>query len=121
MPDNKEYVRIAHAIYPADDWPENVILYAGEIGWESDTGKFKRGDGYTKWKDLPYYQQRNIDGERIATQNYVIQEKNNTTNYNSKFVEYIESIVNNMGLTPGESGDGNCLDYLPTLGWGGGG
>jgi hypothetical protein len=32
----------------------NQVLYAGEIGIESDTGKFKIGDGTTAWNSLGY-------------------------------------------------------------------
>lgn len=32
----------------------NQVLYAGELGYESDTGKFKIGDGITAWSSLPY-------------------------------------------------------------------
>jgi hypothetical protein len=31
------------------------ILNAGEIGWESDTNKFKIGDGVSYWADLDYF------------------------------------------------------------------
>jgi len=33
----------------------NPILAAGEIGFESDTSKFKIGDGVNHWDDLVYY------------------------------------------------------------------
>jgi hypothetical protein len=33
----------------------NPVLHKGEPGLELDTGKFKIGDGYTLWSDLPYY------------------------------------------------------------------
>jgi hypothetical protein len=33
---------------------DNVTLAAGEIGVETDTGKFKIGDGSTPWNSLPY-------------------------------------------------------------------
>jgi hypothetical protein len=32
----------------------NPLLDAGEPGFETDTGKFKIGDGSTAWNDLPY-------------------------------------------------------------------
>lgn len=32
-----------------------VILQAGELGLETDTGRFKIGNGVTVWQDLPYY------------------------------------------------------------------
>jgi hypothetical protein len=33
----------------------NLVLQAGEPGYEKDTGKLKIGDGYTKWNDLDYF------------------------------------------------------------------
>jgi hypothetical protein len=30
------------------------VLYAGEMGYETDTGRFKIGDGSTVWSSLPY-------------------------------------------------------------------
>lgn len=33
----------------------NEILLANEIGYETDTGKFKVGDGATPWLSLPYF------------------------------------------------------------------
>ena len=33
----------------------NPVLAAGEIGWESDTNKFKIGDGVNQWDDLQYF------------------------------------------------------------------
>jgi hypothetical protein len=32
----------------------NPVLYAGEPGWETDTGRFKIGDGTTAWNSLAY-------------------------------------------------------------------
>ena len=40
----------------AAQWTEaDPILNAGEIGWESDTNKFKIGDGTNHWDDLTYF------------------------------------------------------------------
>lgn len=40
----------------ASQWSgANPILNAGEIGWESDTNKFKIGDGTNHWADLTYF------------------------------------------------------------------
>jgi hypothetical protein len=44
----------------------NPILNAGEVGWESDTNKFKIGDGTNHWADLAYF----IDEDAVA--NYVL-------------------------------------------------
>lgn len=40
---------------PAATWAaENPVLFDGEAGHESDTGKWKLGNGVTAWNDLPY-------------------------------------------------------------------
>lgn len=39
----------------AASWAQhNPVLLAGEMGVETDTGKFKFGDGTTPWNQLPY-------------------------------------------------------------------
>lgn len=39
----------------ADRWVEvNPVLMSGEPGFETDTGKFKVGDGVSRWVDLGY-------------------------------------------------------------------
>jgi hypothetical protein len=39
----------------AADWASaNPVLRLAEPGWETDTGKFKVGDGITAWNDLDY-------------------------------------------------------------------
>ena len=35
----------------------NPILLSGEMGIESDTGKYKVGDGASAWNDLSYFTQ----------------------------------------------------------------
>lgn len=34
----------------------NPVLYSGELGYETDTAKFKMGDGVTAWNALGYVQ-----------------------------------------------------------------
>jgi hypothetical protein len=34
---------------------DGPVLQAGELGFETDTGKFKIGDGTNHWVDLPYF------------------------------------------------------------------
>ena len=41
----------------------NPILNTGEIGFETDTNKFKIGDGTNHWGDLPYF----VDQDSIST------------------------------------------------------
>ena len=46
-------VRRGTAASGANQWTTQV-LYAGEIGYETDTGRFKIGDGSTAWNTLSY-------------------------------------------------------------------
>lgn len=47
----------------ASQWTTaNPILNAGEIGFESDTNKFKIGDGTNHWADLTYF----VDGAELS-------------------------------------------------------
>lgn len=43
----------------------NPLLLSGEVGFESDTGRFKIGDGTKKWNSLPYKNEENT--ERIIS------------------------------------------------------
>lgn len=48
-------VKIRHRINEADVWRRiNPTLAPGEIGIESDTGKFKYGNGKLAWNNLDY-------------------------------------------------------------------
>jgi enamine deaminase RidA (YjgF/YER057c/UK114 family) len=50
---------VQHRRDSAADWTSNdPVLLDGQIGIESDTGKFKFGDGITAWTSLDY---RNVD------------------------------------------------------------
>lgn len=40
--------------YTAAGWDPTVVLLAREVGYETDTGKWKIGDGTTAWSALPY-------------------------------------------------------------------
>ena len=45
----------------ASSWTTaNTILAQGEVGVETDTIKFKIGDGSTAWNDMSYYAQSNL-------------------------------------------------------------
>lgn len=46
---------VKHCYGTAAAWTSNnPTLLAGEVGWESDTGKAKLGDGTTAWNSLSY-------------------------------------------------------------------
>jgi len=48
-------IRIQNRRGTASEWTNaNPTLAGGEIGFETDTGKFKIGDGSTEWDDLVY-------------------------------------------------------------------
>lgn len=53
---NKELnVKIVLRNDTAENWTSsNPVLLLGELGFETDTGKFKCGDGSTAWNDLGY-------------------------------------------------------------------
>lgn len=52
---NRKYSRFATYSGTAAKWAETeVILLKGEIGYESDTGLFKFGDGVSAYSALPY-------------------------------------------------------------------
>jgi len=47
--------KVQQRIDTAANWTaEDPVLLAGEVGWESDTGKAKLGDGATVWSSLAY-------------------------------------------------------------------
>lgn len=49
-------VRMQQRRGTATEWTSvNTTLAAGEIGFETDTSKFKIGDGSTAWNSLPYF------------------------------------------------------------------
>jgi hypothetical protein len=54
------------------------ILNAGEIGWESDTNKFKIGDGTNHWEDLTYFLDGTDTGFNAA--DYVLVTSRNEVN-----------------------------------------
>lgn len=50
-------VRLKQRAALAAEWTEsNPILLLGEIGYESNTGYFKFGDGVSSWNSLKYTQ-----------------------------------------------------------------
>lgn len=60
--------RMQQARGTAAEWTSsNPTLMAGEIGWESDTGYFKIGDGSTAWNSLHYSSGRPILASGTAT------------------------------------------------------
>jgi len=60
----------------AEQWNlANPVLAAGEVGFETDTGKFKVGDGVNFWDDLAYFvNSDDLSGELggYATEGFVL-------------------------------------------------
>lgn len=73
----------------------NPTLNSGEIGFESDTGKFKIGDGNTDWNDLTYFVDE--DQVTIMTQGYATE-------------EYVDSAVSGVEVDLSTAA-GNALDW----------
>lgn len=69
-------VRVKHAYLSAAEWvSKNPILQAGELGFESDTLKYKIGDGITKWSNLFYAGGIIVDKELSSTSTNPVQNK----------------------------------------------
>lgn len=48
-------LRVLNPTNTAANWTSlNPILLKGEIAFESDSSRFKIGDGITAWNNLPY-------------------------------------------------------------------
>jgi hypothetical protein len=64
---------------PAAQWTSaDPILAAGEIGFESDTGQFKIGDGTNHWDDLSYF--KNLEDLGGTLDDYIPLTQRNTAN-----------------------------------------
>lgn len=62
MADKTLYARIKYLTQSASNWTINdPTLLNGEVGFESDTGKLKIGDGILSWNSLPYSKVSVID------------------------------------------------------------
>jgi hypothetical protein len=69
-------VRVKHAYLSAAEWvSKNPILQAGELGIESDTQKYKIGDGVTKWSNLSYVSGITVDESISSTSTNPVQNK----------------------------------------------
>ena len=77
---------------------KNIVLDAGEMGIETDTNKFKIGDGTTAWNSLQYSNKTewgNIEGVLA-----------NQTDLNAEFVKTnadVNLLVDNLGSTTGHT------------------
>ena len=75
-------IAIMHKYTTAEDWAQkNPILGAGELGIESNTKKFKFGDGVTPWNSLSYATRLNIENLQDGEDSGTLQQFSNTTNF----------------------------------------
>ena len=102
------------------------ILSAGEIGFESDTNKFKIGDGINHWVDLTYFTDAEsittalnsiIDGapEALNTLNELAAALGDDANFLSNLATqtYVDTAVGNVTIDLSTAA-GTNLDWNPT-------
>ena len=89
----------------ATNWgTNNPILLAGELGFESDTGKFKVGDGTTAWNSLSYVSTGSsgtatdvqINGTSITSNNVANIQTNGTYNSSTNKIATMSDIPNGI-------------------------
>jgi microcystin-dependent protein len=51
----------------AANWGSTTVLASGEVGYETDTGNIKIGNGSTQWQNLAYYQLPNVSVNPATT------------------------------------------------------
>jgi hypothetical protein len=90
----------------------NPTLYAGEVGYETDSGRFKIGDGTTVWSSLDYnavvptgFLAGSGIGVSVAADGstVTISSTNSIVDANTVtgLTEYIQDIIGLSGITPG--------------------
>ena len=95
----------------------NPTLQAGELGWESDTLRFKIGNGATNWVGLPYYNSSKV-GAGILNGTIAISTTLTAVHLLGQapdcMISYIECITANNGYAVGDrifSNQGKGIDY----------
>jgi hypothetical protein len=106
---------------------DGPILSPGEIGFESDTNKFKIGDGVNHWVDLTYFTDADsitsalnsiVDGAPAAlnTLNELAQALGDDANFLSSLATqtYVTTAIGNIDALPSQTG--NAGEFLTTDG-----
>lgn len=96
----RDAVRIQQKGHKSTEWNSNTILLEREIGVETDTGRIKVGNGFTRWADLPYVGMPAgalpiSQGGTGATDAYNARKNLNLTD--SEIVDAISNYCNNYG------------------------
>jgi hypothetical protein len=88
----------------------STVLSAGEVGYESDTGNIKIGDGTTQWQNLAYYQLPNVSVNPATSSDL------NATNYRVMGRYRLDTVTSGTTLTNGPSDlDAADADSVCTL------
>lgn len=127
--------RIKHPTYPAAALTAaNPLLLDGEIVYESDTGKYKIGDGTTSWNSLPYKSAEAVKSAPFVTQYYTSAIATGDVNYvvNNRYtanvtltnawdhpdaprVVFIQMVGGEVALTDGSGANIRCLNGATEL------
>ena len=95
MGDKTLSIRLTNRSDTAMNWSdENPVLLLGEIGYESDTNRFKIGNGVTVWKLLSYASIGSFDTELIGdgvTSSFTIKHNRNKL---SPVVSVVDKVLN---------------------------
>ena len=110
--------RIKHRRDASGTWTtNNPILEAGEHGWESNTNRFKIGNGVTAWNALSYYSSSKV-GNGIVNGNIATSTILTAGHLLGQIPDhisgYIECVVANNGYAVGDrifSSQGKAMDY----------
>lgn len=86
-----------------------TVLAAGEVGYESDTGNIKIGDGLTQWQNLAYYQLPNVSVNPATSSDL------NATNYRVMGRYRLNTVTSGTTLTNGPSDLDADADSVCTL------
>lgn len=117
--------RYRHPCRTAAQWSSsNPVLLAGEVGYESDTGKSKVGDGVKKWSELGYTGTDKVDkvsGKGLSTNDYSTAEKNKLAGIAAGANNYIHpsthpaSMITGLPTSlPASGGNSTTADKLKT-------
>jgi hypothetical protein len=94
----------------AEQWNlANPVLAAGEIGFETDTNKFKLGDGVNAWENLAYFvNSDDLSGElgEYATESYVNEALSSLVGDAPEILDTLNELAAAMG------NDANFIDNI---------
>jgi len=98
----------------ASNWTSNnTVLLAGEWGIESDTKKFKIGDGSTAWQSLDYVPipdaNRSLPGNLVVEGNFTVNGTTTTIDTSVLTVEDINIVIGKVSTPTDTTADGGGI------------